>query len=55
MNDDLEECLLKLFNECVTPVNLANSEACHHAKSKVKQKKVIKFSERKYFSKVLKS
>lgn len=44
MEDDSEGCILKLFNECIAPVKLANSEACNHLKSMVKPKKVIKFS-----------
>ena len=31
--DDLEDCVTKIFNECDTPVDPANVEACHHLKS----------------------
>ena len=45
---DLEVCVTKIFNECDTPVDLANIEACHHLKSKAWPKKVIiKLSKRK--------
>ena len=40
-DDDLEDCVLKIFNECDTPVDPANIEACHRLKSKVRPKKVI--------------
>ena len=29
----LEDCVLKIFNECDTPVDLANIDACHRLKS----------------------
>ena len=47
-DDDLEGCVLKIFNECDTPVDLASIEACHSLKSKARPKKVIiKLSKRK--------
>ena len=47
-NDVFEECISKMFNECDTPVNPANIEACHNLKSKAKSKKfIIKLSKRK--------
>ena len=32
-DDDLEDCVLKIFNECDTPVDPGNIEACHRLKS----------------------
>ena len=47
-NDDLEDCVTKILNECDTPVDLTNIEACHHLRSKARSKKVIiKLSKRK--------
>ena len=47
-DDDLEDCVTKIFNECDTPVDPANIEACHRLKSKARPKKVIiKLSKRK--------
>ena len=47
-DDDLEDCDLKICNECDTPVDLENIEACHRFKSKARQKKVmLKLSKRK--------
>ena len=47
-DDDLKDCDLKIFNECDTPVDLENIEACYPLKSKARQKKVIiKLSKRK--------
>ena len=47
-NDDLEDCVTKILNECDTAVDLTNIEACHHLKSKARSKKVIiKLSKRK--------
>ena len=47
-DDDLENCDLKICNECDTPVDLENIEACHRLKSKARQKKVmLKLSKRK--------
>ena len=40
-DDDLEDCVLKIFNECDTPVDPTNIEACYRLKSKVRPKKVI--------------
>ena len=31
-DDVLEDCVLKIFNECDTPVDLANIDACHRLK-----------------------
>ena len=38
---DLEDCVTKIFNECDTPVDLANIEACHRLKPIARPKKVI--------------
>ena len=47
-DDDLEDYVTKIFNECDTPVDPANIEACHRLKSKARSKKVIiKLSKRK--------
>ena len=47
-DNDLEDCVLKIFNACDTPVDLTNIEACHRVKSKARPKKVIiKLSKRK--------
>ena len=47
-DDDLEDYITKIFNECDTPVDPANIEACHRLKSKARPKKVIiKLSKRK--------
>ena len=47
-DDDLEDCVTKIFNECDTPVDPANIEACHSLKLKARPKKVIvKLSKRK--------
>ena len=47
-NDDLEDCVLEIFNECDTPLYSANIEACHRSKLKAGPKKVIiKLSKRK--------
>ena len=47
-DDDLEDCVTKIFNECDTPVDLKNIEAYHRFKSKTRPKKVIiKLSKRK--------
>ena len=47
-DDDLGHCVLKIFNECDTPVDPVNIEACHRLKSKARPKKVIiKLSQRK--------
>ena len=47
-DDDLEDCLLKIFSECNTPVDPANIESSHRLKSKTRPKKVIiKLSKRK--------
>ena len=40
-NYKLEDCVSKIFNECDTPVDPANIEACHRLKSKARPKKVI--------------
>ena len=40
-DDDLEDYITKIFNECDTPVDPANIEACHRSKSKARPKKVI--------------
>ena len=40
-DDDLEDCVLKLFNEYDTPVDPANIEACQRLKSKDRPNKVI--------------
>ena len=40
-NYELEDCVTKIFNECDTPVDPANIEACHRLKSKARPKKVI--------------
>ena len=40
-NDDLENSLLKLFDECGTPVYLENIESCYCVKWKARPKKVI--------------
>ena len=40
-DDDLEDCVFKIFNECDTQVDLANIEACHCLKLKARPKKVI--------------
>ena len=40
-DDDLDDCVLKFFNERDTPVDLANFEACHRLKLKARPKKVI--------------
>ena len=46
--DDLEDCVIKIFNECDRPVDPANIEACHRLKSKAMPKTVIiKLSKRK--------
>ena len=43
----MKDCILKIFIECDTPVDLANIQASHRLKSKARPKKVIiKFSER---------
>ena len=45
---ELKECVLKIFNECDTPVDLENIEASHRLKLKARPKKVIiKLSKRK--------
>ena len=47
-DNDLDDCVTKIFNECDTPVDPANIEACHCLKSKARPKKVIiKLSKRK--------
>ena len=47
-DDDLEGCVLKIFNECDTSMDQANIEACHCLKLKARRKKVIiKLSKRK--------
>ena len=47
-DDDLEDCVTKIFNECDTPVDPANIEAFHRLKLKARPKKVIvKLSKRK--------
>ena len=47
-DDDLEDCVTKIFNECDTPVDPANIEACHRLKSKARPKEtIIKLSKRK--------
>ena len=47
-DDDLDDCVTKIFNECDTPLDPANIEACHCLKSKARPKKVIiKLSKRK--------
>ena len=40
-DDDLEDCVTKIFNEYDTPVDPANIEAFHRLKSKARPKKVI--------------
>ena len=40
-DDDWEECILKHFNECDTPVDTANIEACYHLEWKARSKKAI--------------
>ena len=40
-DDDLEDYITKIFNECDTPVDPANIEAFHRLKSKARPKKVI--------------
>ena len=55
-NDDLEDCVLKVFNQYDTPVDPANVEAYHRSKSKARQEKVIiKLSKRKYLFNILQS
>ena len=47
-DDDLEDCVLKHFNECDTPGDLENIEACYRLEWKARSKKVIiKLSKRK--------
>ena len=47
-DDDLEDCITKILNECDTPVDLTNIGACHRLKSKFRPKKVVvKLSKRK--------
>ena len=47
-DDELEDCVLKIFNECDTPVDPANIEACHRLKLTGRPKKIIiKLSKRK--------
>ena len=47
-NDDLEDCVLKIFNECRAPVGPGNIETFHRLKPKARQKKVIiKLSKKK--------
>ena len=47
-DDELEDCVSKIFNECDIPVDPANIEACYRLKSKARPKKVIiKLSRRK--------
>ena len=51
----MEDCVLKIFNECDTPVDPENIEACHRLKSKARPKKVIiKLSKRKDVFSILK-
>ena len=51
--EDLEDCVTKIFNECDTPVDPVNIEACHRLRSKARSKKVIaKLSKRKYRKKL---
>ena len=40
-DDDLEDCVTKIFNECDRPVDPANIEACHRLKWKAMSKTVI--------------
>ena len=55
-DDDLEDCVTKIFNECDTPVDLKNIEAYHRFKSKTRPKKVIiKLSKRKDVFNILQS
>ena len=54
-DDDLEDCILKIFNECDTPVDPPNIEACHWLKSKARPNNVItKLSKRKDVFSILK-
>ena len=47
-DDDLEDCVTKIFNECDNSVDPAYIEACHRLKLKARPKKVImKLSKRK--------
>ena len=47
-DDDLEDCITKILNECDTPVDPTNIGACHRLKSKFRPKKVVvKLSKRK--------
>lgn len=40
--DNLGESISKLFNECLTPVDSQNIEACRRLKSKAKARKVVR-------------
>ena len=40
-DDDLEDYVLKIFNQCDTPLDQSNIEVCNHAKPKARPKKVI--------------
>ena len=40
-DNDLEDRVLKIFNECDTPVDLTNIEACHRLKSKARPRKAV--------------
>ena len=40
-DDDLEDCVTKILNECNTPVDPANIEGCHRLKPKARPNKVI--------------
>ena len=53
-DDDLDDCVLKIFNDCDTPVDPVNTEAFHRLKSKTRPNRVIiKLSKRKYVFSIL--